>query len=1253
MRTNFSISLILVLSLIIAPITNAQAASQTIISSMIQPIITTFSPPDQGWRILIEQTLQAAKGTCSDCLSAKPDGITTELAASHPISITLTGFEPTLMIIMSGESVVWTNRTEIPKTLKSGTPFQVYLPLLLHNSTQAESKPAGSSDNSQIFLNPNQLLSEHVIQPGDNYSQTFPEVGTYDFYLGGMPTATCRVIVNPPPDFSVQDVSLEPNPVAAGEAVTLTTVVANVGLGDADPFSVNWEIPTIISGTWNVNELEHGKQIELTAQFIASTPGPFTVTVTADPANLFPDPNLANNTYQTELGVTGKINFCGNISTNTTWAYATYALSCDVDILAGSTLTVRSGAVVKPRGTSLHVHGTLKGRGIEATPLAITSYSDDSYGGDSNGDGSATSPSPGDWASVYVYPGGDLHLTHTLLRYGGTPIYNQGGATTMDLTTVEQSSSSGVRSTSNGVIQIGNSLIRNNNGYGLYYSASGLAAPVITSTSFLTNTNYAVYFEPSGKISLDGTHIYSNTASNNGTNGLRLDGTYTGTTTLSGNPGFAYVMYQITVDSGSHFTIQPGAVLKMLENDTWHAPSGIQVYGYLEANGTLEKPVVFTSLTDDSYAGDTNHDGSSTTPTAGYWARIAVQDGGSASFSHAKVRYAGSSTYGYSYPGSLVNAGGALILTHATVEYGSSVGVRSISNGTIRIGDSLIQNNNSYGLYYSASGLAAPVITSTSLLTNTNYAIYFQPSDKISLDGTHIYSNTASNNGTNGLRLNGTYTGTTTLSGNPGFAYVLEWMPTVDAGSHFIIQPGAVLKAVQSDTFAAPTGMQVYGYLEVNSTIEKPVVFTSLTDDTVAGDTNHDGSASTPTAGYWSRILVQLGGSASFTNAKIRYAGCGNSGQPQGSLVNAGGALTLTHTTVEYSNSAGVRSINSGVIRIGDSLIQNTNGYGLYYSASGLAAPVITSTSFLTNTNYAVYFEPSDKITLDGTHIYSNTASNNGTNGLRMLGTYTGTTTLSGNPGFAYVFDTLYVDSGSHFTIQPGAVLKVLENDTWHTPTGLQVYGYLEANGTPEKPVVFTSLTDDSYAGDTNHDGSATTPAAGYWSRITVQPGGSASFSHAKVRYAGSANFGWPSQTSLVNAGGVLTLTHTTVEYSSSAGVNVTGGTLLIQNSQVNNNINGLNLGSTTSAATISNTAFLTNTIGINFTGTISPTISSCIFEGNSSYGVFNVVAFTIDATYNWWGDASGPYHPSSNPGGAGDQVGDGIIYSPWLGTRP
>jgi hypothetical protein len=46
---------------------------------------------------------------------------------------------------------------------------------------------------------------------------------------------------------------------------------------------------------------------------------------------------------------------------------------------------------------------------------------------------------------------------------------------------------------------------------------------------------------------------------------------------------------------------------------------------------------------------------------------------------------------------------------------------------------------------------------------------------------------------------------------------------------------------------------------------------------------------------------------------------------------------------------------------------------------------------------------------------------------------------------------------------------------------------------------------------------------------------------------------------------------------------------------------------------------------------------------------VYNEPSALVDARYNWWGDASGPYHPTLNPTGTGDAVSDDVNFDHWL----
>ena len=55
----------------------------------------------------------------------------------------------------------------------------------------------------------------------------------------------------------------------------------------------------------------------------------------------------------------------------------------------------------------------------------------------------------------------------------------------------------------------------------------------------------------------------------------------------------------------------------------------------------------------------------------------------------------------------------------------------------------------------------------------------------------------------------------------------------------------------------------------------------------------------------------------------------------------------------------------------------------------------------------------------------------------------------------------------------------------------------------------------------------------------------------------------------------------------------------------------------------------------------------------NTVYGVNGTDAATIvNATHNWWGSITGPYHPTVNENGTGDNVSDNVTFNPWLGEH-
>ncbi|NCC53833.1 MAG: right-handed parallel beta-helix repeat-containing protein, partial [Spartobacteria bacterium] len=104
----------------------------------------------------------------------------------------------------------------------------------------------------------------------------------------------------------------------------------------------------------------------------------------------------------------------------------------------------------------------------------------------------------------------------------------------------------------------------------------------------------------------------------------------------------------VTVPSGITLTIEPGAVVKFLNYDNMLIQNG----GRLLVDAHPATPVYFTSFKDDSVGGDANNDGDATTPAAGDWRWIQL-DNGRADLNHAIFKYGGG-TYNGSWDGTAV-----------------------------------------------------------------------------------------------------------------------------------------------------------------------------------------------------------------------------------------------------------------------------------------------------------------------------------------------------------------------------------------------------------------------------------------------------------------------------------------------------------------------------------------------------------------------------------------------------------------------
>lgn len=123
----------------------------------------------------------------------------------------------------------------------------------------------------------------------------------------------------------------------------------------------------------------------------------------------------------------------GILSGNETWLGTfVHEIPGELVVPAGVTLSIQPGAVVKfgaGAGITVQPGGSLVAESNVAQQITFTSIRDDSVGGDTNQDGSATAPTAGDWRSLYWVGPASGSLRYVDVRYGGdaSNAYGAGG----------------------------------------------------------------------------------------------------------------------------------------------------------------------------------------------------------------------------------------------------------------------------------------------------------------------------------------------------------------------------------------------------------------------------------------------------------------------------------------------------------------------------------------------------------------------------------------------------------------------------------------------------------------------------------------------------------------------------------------------------------------------------------------------------------------------------------------------------------
>ena len=319
--------------------------------------------------------------------------------------------------------------------------------------------------------------------------------------------------------------------------------------------------------------------------------------------------------------------------TNLKKEFSPYLFAGGVEVFKGVNLSIEPGVVVKfyDNQSNLTVKGTLKAIGQDSGKIIFTSFYDDEFGGDTNGDGNASPPAPGNWLSLYFSPDSiNSQLDNVNVRYGGAVLGSSplgwGNAIWADRSSISLKNSIVEKNKNRGLmldnsdsiidsvkfldhnttdwppglneskaiyVKGGKPKIKNsyfeNNSFGIYITSfydqiNNVDVPALP---LVENNNFVKNGDPITFNRLTYPSFSDNKATDNQFNAIIFASDISKDMILK--PDLPYLIKSIIiVPENITLTLEPGVIMDFLNNF-----SGLQINGTLKAVGNQNKPITF------------------------------------------------------------------------------------------------------------------------------------------------------------------------------------------------------------------------------------------------------------------------------------------------------------------------------------------------------------------------------------------------------------------------------------------------------------------------------------------------------------------------------------------------------------------------------------------------------------------------------------------------------------------------------------